>query len=479
MLKNAAIICLALTASFAVNGMEKSSSQSEERSQRLFLEGLKLESAGKIEEAIVKYKLSARSGHGGAQYTLALLYKEKSDKCMSNQAKEAYLDEALLWCLKTARQVDEVALRALTESYSKQPTRSDKEVLFDKALAMSTKVGELGLEKDGVADIIKILEAAEVSFGAGRTGQSQRKENNLRRSLRPHLKAAQQGDPEAQFTVAVVCQLQSNSAPSPELKEAYLSKAITWYRAAARKEHAKAQNNLAFICEEKAAATSDLQEKEALLDESLEWYIKAAQQGDPRVQCCAGTRCIEKRERVSGSVEKEALADKALTLFSAAAVQGEPAAVYNLSVLYLLKSEIAQDPQQKQEYLNQAQEWGEKAALKSDSLDICEALPANNLGAVFKEKTKNASNGKQKRAFLKQSAMWYHAAAQRGENEAESQAEEADKQREAALRCVACGEDAQLSCGACRLVRYCNRTCQKDHWPKHKKECKKPLGIIS
>ncbi len=475
MLKNAAIICLALTASFAVNAMEKSLSQSEERSQTLFLEGLKLESAGNIEEAIVKYKLSARSGHGGAQYTLALLYKEKSDECMSNLAKEAYLDEALLWCLKTAQQVDEIALRALTESHPKQPARSDKEVLFNKALAMSTKLGEQGLEKDGVADIIKSLEAIiEASAGGGRTGQSQRKENNLGRSLRPHLKAAQKGDPEAQFTVAVVCQLQSNSAPSPELKEAYLSKAITWYRAAARKEHAKAQNNLGFICEEKAAATSDLQQKEALLDESLEWYIKAAQQGDPRVQCCAGTRCIEKRERVSGSVEKEALAEKALTLFSAAAVQGEPAALYNLGVLYLLKSEITLDPQQKQEYLNQAQEWGEKAALKSDSLDICEALPANNLGAVFKEKTRNASTGKQKRAFLKQSAMWYHEAAVRGENEAESQAEEADKQREAALRCVACGEDAKLSCGACRSVRYCNRTCQKNHWPKHKKECKKP-----
>ena len=39
---------------------------------------------------------------------------------------------------------------------------------------------------------------------------------------------------------------------------------------------------------------------------------------------------------------------------------------------------------------------------------------------------------------------------------------------------IAGGDDIKLKdCSACHLVRYCSVMCQKDHWPKHKKECKK------
>ena len=45
-------------------------------------------------------------------------------------------------------------------------------------------------------------------------------------------------------------------------------------------------------------------------------------------------------------------------------------------------------------------------------------------------------------------------------------------------RCASCGtaggDDIKLKrCNACYLVRYCSVKCQKDHRPKHKKECKK------
>ena len=45
-------------------------------------------------------------------------------------------------------------------------------------------------------------------------------------------------------------------------------------------------------------------------------------------------------------------------------------------------------------------------------------------------------------------------------------------------RCASCGiaggDDIKLKkCTACYLVRYCGVKCQKDHRPKHKKECKK------
>ena len=42
-------------------------------------------------------------------------------------------------------------------------------------------------------------------------------------------------------------------------------------------------------------------------------------------------------------------------------------------------------------------------------------------------------------------------------------------------KCAACGKggDGLKTCNACKLVKYCNATCQRGHWSKHKKECKK------
>ena len=46
-------------------------------------------------------------------------------------------------------------------------------------------------------------------------------------------------------------------------------------------------------------------------------------------------------------------------------------------------------------------------------------------------------------------------------------------------RCASCGitqgdDDIKLmKCTSCKLARYCSVVCQKEHWPKHKRECKK------
>ena len=43
------------------------------------------------------------------------------------------------------------------------------------------------------------------------------------------------------------------------------------------------------------------------------------------------------------------------------------------------------------------------------------------------------------------------------------------------MKCASCGKggDGLKACNACKLVKYCNATCQRAHWSRHKKECKK------
>ena len=41
-------------------------------------------------------------------------------------------------------------------------------------------------------------------------------------------------------------------------------------------------------------------------------------------------------------------------------------------------------------------------------------------------------------------------------------------------KCASCGKGGEdlKQCTACKVAKYCNATCQKAHWPQHKKECK-------
>lgn len=41
------------------------------------------------------------------------------------------------------------------------------------------------------------------------------------------------------------------------------------------------------------------------------------------------------------------------------------------------------------------------------------------------------------------------------------------------LRCCVCGKQGKLRCSKCGIARYCDRQCQRAHWPDHKRVCDK------
>ena len=41
--------------------------------------------------------------------------------------------------------------------------------------------------------------------------------------------------------------------------------------------------------------------------------------------------------------------------------------------------------------------------------------------------------------------------------------------------CGNCGDGGLKACTSCRLVKYCDRDCQRRHWPTHKSDCKRAV----
>ncbi len=159
-----------------------------------------------------------------------------------------------------------------------------------------------------------------------------------------YIKAAEQGDPEAQFNLGVSYDFGEGVRKNPE-------QAVYWYSKAAEQGHLQAQVNLA-ICYEEGEGVPKNPEK------AVFWYSKAAEQGHPEAQFYLGV-CYEYGKGVKKDVRKAA------KWYAKAAEQGHPKAQFNLGWCYESGFGVLKDLEEAISWYKMAAEQGNEDAIKA------------------------------------------------------------------------------------------------------------------
>ncbi len=188
-----------LTISFTINAMENSAHKTDEQ---LLREGFHFEAIGKMDLAITRYEQSGLLGNIKAQFTLAVIYEQKSKNAANSPQKEDFLNRAQAWCLKAAQQ-------------------GHSQAQFKLAGIFNEKCESASEHRD--------------------------KEAFLNESLNWCLKAAEQGFVSALYNLGPIYEQKSSLATDPEQKKDCLSQAIEWYLKAAQRGHDLAQYGLGSI----------------------------------------------------------------------------------------------------------------------------------------------------------------------------------------------------------------------------------------
>ena len=152
------------------------------------------------------------------------------------------------------------------------------------------------------------------------------------------MKAAQRGDPNAQFNLGDWYMTGQGGVPRDP------SVAAAWYRAAAQKGHAIAASNLGVLY----ASGLGVQQSDT---DAAEWFRRAAEAGDAGGQNNLGSMYLAGR----GVEASDAIGAKWII---AAAQQNSPEAEYTLGTLYANGRGVAQDDDQAVKWLKAAAEQG-------------------------------------------------------------------------------------------------------------------------
>ena len=195
-------------------------------------------------------------------------------------------------------------------------------------------------------------------------------------SIQETLRAAEQGDPAAQFKVAALYQF--GDGFEKDEKTAFL-----WLRKAAAQGLADAQVEMGFCFSEGRQVGQDHQQ-------AVRWYRLAAEQGHPIAMCNLGIK-YSKGQGVSPAP------DKAMRWLFRSAKQGYPYACRCIAIQYLCGIDVEVD-------LKHSAAWYEKAA------NLGDAESQNALGLAYATATGVKLD-------LQRSRRWFLLAAQQGDAE--------------------------------------------------------------
>ena len=245
--------------------------------------------------------------------------------------------------------------------------------------------------------------------------------------------AAEQGHADAQWGLGNMY-TEGQGVPQ-SFKEAGV-----WFRKAADQGHAEAQCSLGLSYAQGQGMPQSY--KEAAV-----WYRKAADQGHAKAQCNLGAMYAQ-GQGVPQSYKEAAV------WIRKAADQGNANAQINLGLSYARGQGVPQSSKE-------AAVWFRKAADQGDSQAQC------NLGAMY-----GKGHGVPKNTA--KALSWFRKAAAQGHQGAldcVAQLEAAEPPaRMGPGGCANCGAleanggGALKPCARCKVVAYCGRECQKEHW---------------
>ncbi|MBO5122781.1 MAG: sel1 repeat family protein, partial [Oscillospiraceae bacterium] len=266
----------------AEQGYENAAEMLEEiktnQTKDVFILGVTCHEKGEYTQAVQHFRTAAEQGNRFAQYNLALCY-EQGEGVEKNQS------EAVRWYRAAAEQGDAKAQLNLARYYFKgEGVEQD----LDAAILWAERACEQ--ESEVAAKLLELLKAAkEHPFDLG---VACFEKNDYKKAVLYFRIAAQQGDANAQFNLAL-CYSQGQGVEQDQ------SEAARWYRKAAEQGDAKAQFLLARHYENGNGVEQNYQE-------AFHWYHKAAEQGDVNAQFILTQFYVEGRG-VEQSLEKALL----------------------------------------------------------------------------------------------------------------------------------------------------------------------------
>ena len=280
------------------------------------------------EKAVKWLQKAAEAGNASAQYYLAHCY-------WSGRGVEKDAAKTVEWFQKAAEQGHALAQTDLGFCYRSgwgvEKDEAKARECFRKAMEMHLKAAEQG---DAQAQLhLALFYSWDHIWKIGVKDDV--------KAAEWCRKAAEQGHAEAQGLLGLYYE-------SGRGVEKDAAKAVEWYRKSAEQGHAEAQCSLG-VCYGNGRGVEKDEAK------AVEWFRKAAEQGDAEAQCCLGVCYGNGR-----GVEKDAA--KAVEWYAKAAKRGHAGAQYRLGVCYANGIGVEKDEAKASEWYSKAAKQGHEKA---------------------------------------------------------------------------------------------------------------------